>query len=782
MTAAAVFEPVAILGYGCVLPGALEPDALWELVDRGGSAIRAVPPERWGVDPARFRISSADIARGGEGALSDRGGFVTGFDEHFDAAGFALDAALIASLDPLTQWLLFAGRTALAHAGREQRPHHFRRGGVIIGNLGYPTAGLVEVAEAVRSGGRIRQPLNRFNTGLPAQHLAAAFGLDAGGFALDAACASSLYALRLACDRLADGDVDFMLAGAVNCIDNLTLFGGFTALGALSPTGRSRPFHRDADGLVPAEGAVLFVLKRLDRALADGDRIRAVIRGIGLSNDGRGKGFLVPSRAGQRAAIDAAYRCAGISPADVSLIECHATGTQLGDQIEIESTAAAFTGTREVPIGSLKSNLGHLVTASGGAGLIKVVEAMRRERRPPTLHADEPADVLAASPFRVLRAGEAWPSDGPRIAAVSSFGFGGNNAHLIVEEWRSGGRSYTTNGAGVRAPGPRPVAIVAVAARVADGDNIEAFRSHLYAGRPRGGDDGAAAAVVDLPAGPIRVAPLDLPRTLPQQLLALGVAGDAIAAAGALPSDRTGVFVGMQCDAETTRLSRRWRGRAAGDEAALPPVTAASMLGAMPNMPANRINAQHDLRGASCSVFGEEQSGLHALRIAQRWIATGELDAAVVAAVDLCCEPVHAAVMRALPHRSDWRPGDGAVAFVLKAEDLARSDGDVILALLELDGDARADGAAIAERTRATFGEAHAAAAMIDVAAGVVAVADGILPPALGRAAANARPWIGPRSLRITQSSFAGRPSASSFAKPRGGFPLADGGSTVSRR
>jgi acyl transferase domain-containing protein/3-hydroxymyristoyl/3-hydroxydecanoyl-(acyl carrier protein) dehydratase len=756
------FEPIAILGYSCVLPDALDPEALWALVDSGSCAIGTVPPDRWGVDVARFRITPEDVGRGGEGAVSDRGGFVDGFAGRFDPDGFALPAELITSLDPLTQWLLHTGRAALAHAGRDRRPQHFRRGGAIIGNLGYPTDGLVEIAEAVRTGGKIRQPLNRFNTGLPAQHLAAALDLDAGGFALDAACASSLYALRLACDRLADGDVDFMLAGAVNRIENLTLFGGFTALGALSPSGRSRPFHRDADGLVPAEGAVLFVLKRLDVALEDGDPIRAVIRGIGLSNDGRGKGFLVPSGSGQRAAMDAAYRCAGIVPGDVSLIECHATGTQLGDRIEIESTSAAYAGTRDVPIGSLKSNLGHLVTASGGAGLIKVIEAMHHERRPPTLFADEPADVLAASPFRVLRAGEAWTCDGPRIAAVSSFGFGGNNAHLIVEEWHPGGRYFATSGATVKPASSRSVAVVALTARVADGENTEAFRSHLYAGRPRG-DDAARAAVVRLPAGPIRIAPLDLPRTLPQQLLALAVADDAIAQIGELPPDRTGVFVGTQCDAETTRLSRRWRRHATGadhddGETGMWPITAASLLGAMPNMPANRINAHHDLRGASCCVFGEEQSGQHALRIAQRWIATAEIDAAVVAAVDLCCEPVQAMVMRELPQLSGLRPGDAAVAFVLKEAELARRDGDPILAVLELDGDAAVDGAEITERTRATFGHAHAAVGMIDVAAGVVAVADGVLPPAREGTAANARPWIGERSLRISGSSFAGPP------------------------
>ena len=173
--------------------------------------------------------------------------------------------------------------------------------------------------------------------------------------ALDAACASSLYAIKLACDRLHDGNADLMLAGAVNAADDLCIHLGFSALNALSRTGQSRPFNANADGLVPAEGCGFVVLKRLSDAEANGDTIHGVLRGVGLSNDGRGRGMLVPSSGGQARAMSSALEMSGLAPGDISLLECHATGTRVGDGVEIESTAAVY-GSQEwheggVPIG-----------------------------------------------------------------------------------------------------------------------------------------------------------------------------------------------------------------------------------------------------------------------------------------------------------------------------------------------------------------------------------------------------------------------------------------------
>ncbi len=389
--------------------------------------------------------------------------------------------------------------------------------GVVIGNLSYPCSSLSRFAERFwlqrllgagenfdRLGMPEVDPRNRFMSGLPAHFLAQALGLGGVAFALDAACASSIYAIKLACDFLHDGRADLMLAGAVNRADDLFIHQGFTALGALSPTGRSRPFHAEADGLIPAEGAALLALRRLEDASRDGDRILGVIRGIGLGNDGRGRGLLVPSQEGQVRALRAAYAAAELSPSDISLVECHATGTGVGDAVEIRALAEVCAGRREpLPIGSLKANLGHLITGAGAAGLIKVLGAFRAGVRPPTPSLDNITPVLDGTPLRVLRAPEPWNDPVPRRAAISAFGFGGNNAHLIVEEPTgkpAGARSKSV----AASPG---VGIIAIGARVGAGKSVADFAEAIFMGQPQLIGNGAPADQVSLALAGLRFPP-----------------------------------------------------------------------------------------------------------------------------------------------------------------------------------------------------------------------------------------------------------------------------------
>ena len=210
-----------------------------------------------------------------------------------------------------------------------------------------------------------------------------------------------------------------MLAGAVNRCDDLFIHTGFCALQAMSKTGQSRPFHAGADGLVPAEGAGFVVLERLEDALAAGRTIHGVIRGVGLSNDGRGRGFLAPSAAGQAHAMRGAWKAADLDPATANLIECHATGTVLGDATELDSMAQVFS--HDLPIGSLKSNLGHLITTAGVAGLLKVLRGIEVRQRFATLHVDHPNPALDSVPFRVLTQNEPWEADGPLRAGINAF-------------------------------------------------------------------------------------------------------------------------------------------------------------------------------------------------------------------------------------------------------------------------------------------------------------------------------------------------------------------------
>ena len=631
-------EPIAIVGRGCVLPGALDPGTFWENIAAG----------RCSLDPA------------------SGGGLVRDFDASFDATGFALDAGEIMRLDPLYRWVLHAARQALREAGQGAtwRPD----AGLVLGNLSYPSAGLVSFAGQIWREGRPSpgaDPRNRFSSGLPAHFAARALGLGAGGFALDAACASALYAIKLGCDRLRDGTARLMVAGAVSCPDRPLVLGGFRELGAVSPTGQSRPFHRAADGLVPSEGAALVALMRLDDAVSDGVPVLGVIRAIGLSNDGRAGGLLVPSQEGQERAMRLAYAAAGVPPRTVSLVECHATGTPVGDTVEAGSMARVFADCDDLPVGSVKSNIGHLLTAAGGAGLLKVLGAMRAGVRPPSLSADDPITAFDGTPLRLLAEPEDWP--GPRRCAVSAFGFGGTNAHLIVDEWVPGADAPA-------APWPRrpdvAVAITAIGARVADGDDADDFRRAVLLGERHPGPRSS----IDVRLPGLRFPPRDLEFAHAQHLLLLEAAREA-AAGIELPRERTTVIVGMGVDPEVARYPAASRDRPA---AGFP---GPAVLGTMPNLVANRINVQLNLGGPGYTVSAEEASGLVALGQAARALRRGEADAAVVGAVDLSCEPVHQAALRALGR--DRLPGDAAVVLILERLADARRDGRPVIAVLD---------------------------------------------------------------------------------------------------
>ncbi len=756
------FEPIAVVGRACLLPGAHSPEELWRLVEGGSDLLTPAPEGRWLVPKEHMLCGPTEASA--DRTWSDRGGYVRGFGDVFDPEGFDVPAAELAGLDPVFLWTLHTARAALADAGQGADR---ARVGAIFGNLSFPSLGMARYAQSVwmRESEPV-DPRNRFSSGLPAILLERALGLGRGAFALDAACASSLYAIKLACDRLADGDADLMLAGATNCADDLFIHVGFSALSALSRSGQSRPFHAGADGLVPAEGSAFVALKRLRDALAAGDRVLGVIRGVGLSNDGRGRGFLVPSTEGQVRALRAAYEMAGVDPATVSLLECHATGTPVGDAVEVDTLREVFGSASgdDFPLGSLKSNLGHLISAAGAAGLIKVLEALRTGVRPATLWTDAPLPQLEGSPFRLLRENEPWePADGaPRRAGVSAFGFGGNNAHLVVEELRDAAGWMPAGVGDEPADGePDEVAIVAVQVLAAECATETELLARLAQPKDPASETGSGSFRIDeveLDVARMGVPPHDLRRTLGQQL-AMAKAGLAAADAVApLPRESTGLFVGMGVDAEVARYGLRWRlGEILGgaDDTARDGVVstleAAGVLGTMPNLPANRLNRMLDIGGRSCTVSCEEASGLEALRLAVRALRAGELDAALACAVDAACEPVHEEALRALGVEEPT--ADVAVALVLRRRRDAEALGEEILALVRSVGvgsDAPAPGEGSdldvwsPGRGAATrMGRAHAASALLEVAAATLGLRYRVRP--------SAEPWLtaGRRAARV---------------------------------
>ncbi len=776
------FEPIAIIGRSCILPGALDPESLWEAVLEGRDLLSTVPEGYWQLRPESVRVSSPSAAQ--DRTWSDRGGYVRGFERVFDPKSYAnIPAEDLLALDPIFHWVLHGLRQALTDAGiktpvlpRDQNPI-----GLVLGNLAYPTSSLTRLAEhrwyenqgerlcegqAARLAGLEEpDPRNRFCSGYPAHFAVEALGLGGEAFALDAACASSLYAIKLACDRLHDRDAEVMVAGAVNRADDLFLHVGFCTLQAMSQSGQSRPFERAADGLVPAEGAAFVVLKRLEDAVAADDRIFGVIRGVGLCNDGRRGGFLVPAEEGQLRAMRQAYETAGVDPASISLLECHATGTPIGDAVEIRSAAQIFSEAKDLPIGSLKSNLGHLITTAGLAGLIKVLGAMQAGLRPPSINVEAPISGIEGAPLRLLRASEPWDVEGPRRAAVSAFGFGGNNAHLIVEEW-----DPEHAAASARTPSldtnDAPIAIVALESAVG-GDLLDGLL---------GGKDVHRIEHIALELSGLRFPPRDLEQTLPQQLLIMELARRAVSRVGSLPADATAVLIGMGCDAEIARYAARWRlsdrshlwqeaGFLANPEwvkeaqdAFVHGLEAAGVVGTMPNILANRLNTQLDLRGPSFTVAAEELSGLRALELAERALRRGEIDAALVGAVDLSCEPVHAEAARRVLESDRMEPGDAAVVLVLKRLADAERHGDAVLALLdrEGDGDMRLGLASGSISLNDRFGHAHAASGLLHVAAAVHALKERIRIPEPG---ALATPWLStePRRARIEVEALGGQ-------------------------
>lgn len=729
-------ERVAIVGADGLFPGAATLDEFWQNVRDGVDASREVPPGRWIVPPERaFDPRPGTLDR----VVSTRGYFLDPFEP--DLAGLDIDPSLVGELDVLFQLTLHIGNGAFRSAKMDSVNR--KRVGAILGSIALPTDRISDlVRETVLGHGNSVHPLNRHVTGLPAILLARALGLGGTAFTLDAACASSLYAIKLAVDELLSGRADAMLAGGLSRPDCLYTQMGFSQLRALSPTGRCSPFDTSADGLVVGEGGGIFVLKRLSDALAHGDQILGVIAGIGLSNDIEGN-LLSPASEGQLRAMRAAYEQAGWRPDDVDLIECHATGTPVGDAVEFHSLCELGRESKCV-IGSVKSTVGHLLTGANAAGLMKVLLAFKHETLPPSANFQTAlASVdLARSPFRVLNHVVPWtkrPNGAPRRAAISGFGFGGINAHLLIEEFDEA----SVANAGTGQEQEESIAVVAIATQLGETIDEDDCGRQLLGLIP---DGSKAIAHLEVPLGEFPIPPRELGEMLPQQLLMLLTAADALRVSSLPDPSRTGIFIGLGLDLGTTNFHLRWwagqHTDATANDDASPPLTANRTMGALASIAASRIARTFGCGGPSFTISSGELSGIDALQIAAGMLQQKEIDQALVGAVDLGANS-----LETLPS------GDGAVALVLKRLSDARNSGDRIVAILEDDAGQAAE-RIVETRTLPRYG---AAAGLMAVARGCFALSNRILPERNDSAGANlARPcyWLhdserGPRRARI---------------------------------
>ncbi|MBU8536761.1 SDR family NAD(P)-dependent oxidoreductase [Falsiroseomonas tokyonensis] len=426
---------IAIIGIAGSYPMAPDLDIFWENLREGRDAITEIPPERWPIEG----FWDADRARP-ETSYTKWGGFLADAD-CFDARFFGISPVEADSLDPQARKFLETCWAALEDAGRtratlfdgDPAPER-RRGGVFVGVMNGDYA-LLGPEEAAR-GNLIGPNASYWNI---ANRVSWILDLHGPSLALDTACSASLSAIHAACQALRAGECSVALAGGVNLILHPSRHWILSKSGFAASDGRCRSFGVGGDGYVPGEGVGAVLLKPLERALADGDRIHAVIKGSALNHGGRSGGFTVPDPAAQGALVAEALERAGTPPASISYIEAHGTGTALGDPVEVAGLGRAFAGLPEgsLPIGSVKSNIGHLEAAAGIAGLTKVVLQLRHGMLAPSLHAEvlNPDLGLSRTPLHVQHQAAPWlATNGPRRAGISSFGAGGANAHLVVEE------------------------------------------------------------------------------------------------------------------------------------------------------------------------------------------------------------------------------------------------------------------------------------------------------------------------------------------------------------
>lgn len=474
-------DAIAVIGLGLRYPGDIHgPDSLWEFLSAGGSAVGEVPPWRWDWFDDGSPEGGAALA-----GTTKWGSFLSDIDQ-FDAEFFEISPSEADSMDPQQRMLLEVSHEALEHAGiRPDALRHTQTGvftGACLSEYGVMASmNLSRVGAYSGTGGALSVISNRVSY---------FFDLRGPSVTVDTACSSSLVAVHLACQSLRSGDSDLALAAGVNVLLSPAVTRSFDQVEAMSPTGRCHSFDARADGYVRGEGCGVAVLKRLADAERDGDRILAVVRGSAVNQDGRSNGLMAPNPAAQMAVLRTAYAAAGVEPREVDYVETHGTGTLLGDPIEARALGTVLGRGRpaDAPllIGSVKSNLGHTEAAAGIVGFAKAVLALQHGQAPANLDYQKPNPHIPFDDLRlkVVATNTDLPSrDRPLLAGVSSFGFGGTNAHIVIEQ------------------APVPVPIAALAA-------VPAITTLVVSGKSGQRISATAASLADWMSGPGAQIPL----------------------------------------------------------------------------------------------------------------------------------------------------------------------------------------------------------------------------------------------------------------------------------
>ncbi|MBW3529522.1 beta-ketoacyl synthase N-terminal-like domain-containing protein [Shewanella sp. NKUCC06_TVS] len=747
---------IAIVGLATQYPDADNPQTFWQnLLDKKDSRTQ-ISREKLNANPADYQGVQGQSDR----FYCDKGGYIQHFE--FDAKGYQLPESAFDGLDESFLWALDCSRKALQDAGIAPSDAVLARTGIVMGTLSFPTARsnelflplyhqtvekalqnklnqsafqLADFGNSVNDLNANSQALNIANGAVAhtaSKLVSDALGLGGTQLSLDAACASSVYALKLACDYLTTGKADMMLAGAVSGADPFFINMGFSIFHAYPDHGISAPFDSNSKGLFAGEGAGVLVLKRLEDAERDGDNIYAVVSGIGLSNDGKGQFVLSPNSKGQVQAFERAYSAANTLPANIEVIECHATGTPLGDKVELASMERFFedklAGSAVPLIGSAKSNLGHLLTAAGMPGIMKMIFAMRSGRLPPSINLSAPI----SSP-KGLFSGKnlptelhAWPDkagNDRRHAGVSVFGFGGCNAHLLLESYVPANTSSKHQQSTAQVNYQHtPLNIIGLASHFGPLSSINALDNTIHARqdafiplpakRWKGLDkhpeilanfglpsvpQGAYIDQFDFDFLRFKVPPNEDDRLISQQLLLIKVADEAIRDANLKPGGKVAVLVAMETELEL----HQFRGRVnlhtqladslkkqgitltQAEYLALEKIAMDSVLDAaklnqytsfIGNIMASRIASLWDFNGPAFTISAAEQSVARCIDVAENLLSQESLDAVVIAAVDLSGSLEQVILKNAVSpvafNATDtgWKVGEGAGALVLTAE------------------------------------------------------------------------------------------------------------------
>lgn len=679
-------DPIAVVGMGLAVPGASSPDEFWQVLTDGAELFVEVPPDRWPIASFHDPDPSAP-----DKTYQRRSGFITGFTPHPDLA-----AEPVKPDDFTALWLRHSVHQAMEGVARDAGDRFTVCVGYTPDGSQHLTEALIrhEVAGLAENTDGVQDLLDRAlphggvdPTRIPYliahQAIRGILPDEARIVMLDTACSSSLYAIDLGMRELLAGDADvavcggsFALAPAGSVL--------FSKLHGLSRAGAVRALDRDADGVLFSDGAGVIVLKRLSRALADGDRVHGIVAGVGLSADGKGKAIYAPARAGQELAVRRAMEKSGLTPESVDWVIAHATGTPAGDEAEFLALRHAYAGAGPVQVTSNKSLVGHTGWAAGVVSTIQALLALRHDVIPAQYRFTAAPDTfgLDGTGLTIPREPVPWPrrAGGPRTAAVSGFGFGGTNAHVLIQEFRPGRAG--TFGYGPRRTGP--VVLVGWAEHTPGGADHcfgTAYPSPTF-------------QQLRMPASTVR----HTDRTQLMIVEAMQRLDPALRAFCDRHRERVGVVVGhagptrnavsLALRAHLDELDRAAAGTDAPDsllyllkrlreDAAerIGDPTEDSFPGEMPNVIAARLCNYFDLRGLNITVDGGDASLIDAFGLAHRYLEFGDIDVALVAGVNGNTLPSWLSLLgRGEP------AGEGAFLFAVTRRDLAEAEGVPVLA------------------------------------------------------------------------------------------------------